>query len=54
MKQLGLDAAIEKVTAFLDIAAYGITSTPGLVLDEQVVVAGRVPKRQEIVGLLTR
>lgn len=52
--QLGLDATIEKVTAYPDIAAYGIMSTPGLVIDEQVVASGRIPKRDEIVGLLTR
>lgn len=45
---LGLDVTIEKVTAYPDIAAYGIMSTPGLVVDEQVLVSGRVPKRAEI------
>lgn len=54
VQHLGLEATIEKVTAFPDIAAYGIMSTPGLVIDEQVVASGRVPKRQEILGLLTR
>ncbi len=50
---LGLDATIEKVTDFGDIASYGILRTPGLVVDEQVVVSGRVPKAAEIAQLLT-
>ncbi len=51
--QLGIDATIEKVTAYPDIAAYGVMSTPGLVIDDKVVVSGRVPKRCEIAALLT-
>lgn len=49
---LGLEATIEKVTDFGDIASYGIMRTPGLVVDEQVLVAGRVPKPAEIAQLL--
>ena len=53
VKLLGLDAAIEKVTDYGDIASYGVMSTPALVIDEQVVVAGRVPKVAELQTLLT-
>ena len=49
---LGLDADIEKVTDYVDIAAYGVMSTPALVIDEQVVLAGRVPKVAELQTLL--
>lgn len=52
VEQLGLDATIEKVTEYPQIAAYGIMSTPGLVVDEQVLVSGRVPSRDEIAELL--
>ena len=41
--ELGIDAQIAKVTDYADIVAYGIMSTPGLVVDEQVVLSGRVP-----------
>lgn len=50
---LGLDAEVVKVTDFAEIAAYGIMRTPGLVLDEQVLVSGRVPQADEIARLLT-
>ena len=49
---LGTEAQIDKVTEFPDIMAYGIMSTPGLVVDGQVVVSGRVPDTKEIQGML--
>ncbi|PID53228.1 MAG: redox-active disulfide protein 2 [Micrococcales bacterium] len=54
VEQLGLEATVEKVTEYPDIASYGIMSTPGLVVDEKVLVSGRVPKREEIAALLAR
>ena len=50
---LGLDATIEKVTDVGDIASYGVMRTPGLVIDEQLLVSGRVPTTAEIATLLT-
>ncbi len=50
---LGLDAEIEKVTDYAEIAGYGVMKTPGLVVDERLVVSGRVPTAQEIGALLT-
>lgn len=51
---LGIEATIEKVTDFAEIAGYGVMRTPGLVVDEQVVLSGRIPKAAEIQQLLTR
>ena len=51
--RLGIEAQIDKVTDFGDIASYGVMSTPALVIDEQVVVSGRVPKIEEIQTMLT-
>lgn len=45
---LGSDATIDKVTDYGEIAAYGIMRTPGLVIDGEVVVAGRVPSAAEV------
>lgn len=50
---LGLDAQIEKVTDYAEIAGYGVMKTPGLVIDERLVVSGRVPTAREISELLT-
>ena len=40
---LGIDATIEKVTDYPTIAGYGVMSTPALVVDEKLVLSGRVP-----------
>lgn len=52
LASLGLQATVEKVTDYADIAGYGIMRTPGLVVDEQVVLSGRVAKPAEIAQLL--
>ena len=54
MKETGTDAEVVKVQDFKDIAAYGIMSTPGLVIDDKVVSYGKVLKPQEIVALLKK
>ncbi len=46
------DATVEKVTDYADIAAYGVMSTPGLVVNEHVLVSGRVPAADEVATLL--
>lgn len=46
-------AELKKVEEYDQIASYGILSTPGLVLDEVVLVNGRVPNAKEIAELLT-
>ncbi len=49
---LGVDAQFEKVTDYAAIASYGVMRTPGLVVDETVVLAGRVPTANQVRELL--
>ena len=49
---LGLDATIEKVEDYPTIMGYGVMSTPALVIDEKVVVSGRVPRPAQVRELL--
>lgn len=54
LEQLGMDTAIEHVTDFNVIAAYGVMSTPALVVDGKVVSYGKVLKVEEAVKLLQK
>lgn len=47
LAELGIDAAIEHVTDFARIAAYGVMTTPALVVDGKVVSYGKVLKKEE-------
>ena len=49
---LGVEATVEKVTDFSTIVGYGVMSTPGLVVDEKVVLSGRVPTATQVRELL--
>jgi len=48
LEESGVEAVIEKVTDFNAIMAYDLVSTPGLVINEKVVSAGRIPSRESI------
>ena len=48
MEDLGIEATIEKVTDFKDIASYGVMKTPALVVDEKVKFSGKVPSVDKI------
>jgi len=50
--ELGIDATFEKVTDYAEIVSYNIMSTPGLVVDDLVVLAGRVPTVRQVKELL--
>jgi len=54
LAQLGMDTAIDHVTDFAQIAAYGVMSTPALVVDGKVVAYGKVLKQDEVVTLLQK
>jgi small redox-active disulfide protein 2 len=53
VEQLGIECTVEKVTDIRAIMSYGVLSTPALVVDGQVKVAGRVPTAAQIQEMLT-
>jgi small redox-active disulfide protein 2 len=50
---LGLDYDMEKVTDINQIMGFGIMTTPGLVVDGQVLVAGKVPSPADLEKMLS-
>ena len=52
VEELGVQADVKKVEDITDIMAYDVMRTPALVVDEQVVLAGRVPSVTEVATLL--
>lgn len=54
LEQLGMDTVIDHVTDFSQIAAYGVMTTPALVVDGKVVSYGKVLKTDEIVKILQK
>lgn len=50
----GIDATVEHVTEFTEIMAYGVMSTPALVVDGTLRLSGRVPKVADMIALLQR
>lgn len=54
LEELGMDTAIDHVTDFGQIAAYGVLSTPALVVDGKVVSYGKVLTKDEAKALLQK
>jgi small redox-active disulfide protein 2 len=52
VSNLAIEAEFEKVTDYQKIMEYDILSTPGLVINEKVVSAGKIPSQSEIVTYL--
>ncbi len=51
--QLAIDAQVQMVTDMKEIMRYGVMNTPGLVINDKVVSAGRVPSLSQMTTLLT-
>ena len=52
VKELNIDAEIFKVTEIMDIMMYDVMRTPAIVIDEKVVIKGKVPSKEEVKALL--
>ncbi|HPD95021.1 MAG: TM0996/MTH895 family glutaredoxin-like protein [Bacteroidales bacterium] len=52
INELNINATIEKVQDYADIMSYGVMQTPALVIDEKVVLSGKVPEIKELKELI--
>jgi len=52
LKELGIGAEIEEVKDIKKILEYPIMTTPGLVINEEVVCSGHVPNKAEMTRLI--
>lgn len=54
LEELNMDTTIDHVTDFAQIAAYGVMTTPALVVDGKVVSYGKVLKKDEAKALIQK
>ncbi len=54
LAELDITAQVEKVEDYPSILGYGVMSTPALLVDEQLVLSGRVPSVTQLCDLLTQ
>jgi small redox-active disulfide protein 2 len=54
LRQMNIEAEVEKITDVVKIAGYGIMSTPGLVVNGKVVSFGKVLKAKDVIKILEK
>jgi len=54
LESMGIEVVIEKVKDFKEIMALGVMKTPALVIDNKVLLSGRVAKSKEIEKLINK
>jgi len=53
VKELGIEARIEKITDIMQITSFGVMMTPALAIDGEVRAVGKVPGTEEIKKMLS-
>jgi small redox-active disulfide protein 2 len=52
LEALGVEATLEYVTDRAEFSKYRLMMTPGLVVNDKLVCAGRVPPKDEVMSLI--
>ena len=52
VREMGVDASITNIQDVKKIMAYGVMTLPGLVIDGEVKIAGRIPSENELKNLI--
>ena len=53
LAELNVNATVEKVTDIKEIAKAGVMLTPGLMIDSDVKVSGKLPSKQELAKMIS-
>lgn len=53
INDLNIDATVEKEQDIVKIMQYGVMQTPGIVINEKLVLNGRLPSKKELIELIT-
>jgi len=54
LKELGIDADVQKIGDLIEIVKLGVMSAPSLMVDGKLIVAGKIASQKEIVKLLKK
>ena len=52
IREMGVDATLIEVQDIPSIMAYGVMSTPAIVIDEKVVSTGKVPAKSQVIQMI--
>ena len=52
LAETGVDARVEKITDMMQIAAFGVVTTPTVIVDNTVRCTGKVPKKKDVISWL--
>jgi small redox-active disulfide protein 2 len=52
--EAGVDAKVEKVTDIMEIAQYGVFGTPAVIVDGDVKMVGKIPKKEDILSWIKK
>lgn len=53
VSEKNIDASIEKVEDIMEIMEFNVMATPALVINDEVVIKGRIPSKNEVLALLS-
>ena len=54
LKELGIEAEVEKIGDLIEIVKLGVMSAPSLMVDGKLLISGKVASQKEIVRLLKK
>ncbi len=50
----GVDANVEKVTGVMEIAQHGVFGTPAVIVDGDVKIVGKIPKKEDVLSWIKK